>query len=196
MSVICLYFLDVLPSSRIYLVTQSKFYQLLIVLAIHFIDKCISNACIINLGCMCRIFIAKNLELSNYSFHWINFGYFWSTININIYPNYHLHTMDFTCLDGRLTKYESIQSFELSNYSFHWINFGYFWSPMNIYIFPNYHLHAMDFTCLDGRITTYKGFKNFELSNYFFHWINFCYFCFTYSFVLRSKNNFISINAC
>ena len=145
MSVICLYFLDVLPSSRIYLVTQSKFYQLLIVLAIHFIDKCISNACIINLGCMCRIFIAKNLELSNYSFHWINFGYFWS--------------------------------------------------PMNIYIFPNYHLHAMDFTCLDGRITTYKGFKNFELSNYFFHWINFCYFCFTYSFVLRSKNNFISINA-
>ena len=148
--------MDVLTSSRIYLVTQSKFYQLLIVLAIHFINKYTSIACIINWRCMCRIFIAKNFELSNYSFHGINFGYFWSPININNYPNYQLHTMDFTYLDSHLTTYKGF------NYSFHLINFGYFWSSININHFLNYNLHTMDFIFLDGRHITYKGFKNFE----------------------------------
>jgi len=105
--------LDILPSSRIYLVIQSKFCQLLIVLAIHFINTPISIACIINLRCMGRIFIAKNFELSNYSFHWINFDNFRSPIIINIFQNYHLHTMDFTFLDGRLTTYEDFRFFNL-----------------------------------------------------------------------------------
>ena len=162
--------MDVLTSSRIYLVTQSKFYQLLIVLAIHFINKYTSIACIINWRCMCRIFIAKNFELSNYSFHGINFGYFWSLLNINNYPNYHLRTMDFTYLDGHLTIYKGFKNLEFSIYNFHGINFGYFWSPININNYPNYQLHTMDFTYLDSHLTTYKGF------NYSFHLINFGYF--------------------
>ena len=36
-----------------------------------------------------------------------------------MFQNYHLHTMDFTFLDGRLTTHKGFKNFELSNYSYH-----------------------------------------------------------------------------